>query len=342
MNLRSRFTLIIIAAVAMAASAADTDSVKQEFSYVPTVGGVVRARWEMLTDDGSNRFAVSNARLKVSGMIAPTIDYFLQSDFCANGKLMFLDGWGRIAILPQLKIRAGRFRIPFGVDTFRYPGNYIFGNRSFIGKYVDNIRAVGFDISYTLPGVPLKLEAGVFNQHGENHSYAWSHHKQVAVKAAYTAAQFTFTAGYQNIRPGEMPINMVDAAVTFNSGRWLAEAEYMYSHYTCNSFTDNHAYNVYVSYDIPVKIGPFRTLSVQSRFDGMNDFSTGIADESGNLVCNQAARDRLTLGATLVYTYKGMRCNLRVNYENYFYRKNKPAADSDARNRLLAEIAVMF
>lgn len=342
MNIKTGVTLITAICGLAVAEAAESDSVKPEFSYVPTVGGVVRARWEMLTEDGANRFAVNNARLKVTGKVAPTIDYFLQADLCAYGKMMFLDGWGRIAILPELKVRAGRFRIPFGVDTFRYPGNYIFGNRSFIGKYVDNIRAVGCDVSYTVPGTTLKIEAGVFNQHGDTHNYAWSHHKQGAVKVSYSIDSFTLTGGYQNIRPGELPINMIDAAVTFNSGRWLAEAEYMYSHYTCNSFSDNHAYNVYVSYGMPVKIGPFRILSVQTRFDGMNDYSTGIADEAGKLICNQAARDRLTLGATLIYAYKGLRCNLRVNYENYFYRKDNPAHSADAGNRLLAEIAVMF
>ena len=96
----------------------------------PELHGVIRPRWEMDTKGGENRFQLRNARLSVNGRLAPEIDYYFQADFCDRGKIMFLDGWGRIAITPALKLQAGQFRIPFGTDCFRGPGNYIFANRS--------------------------------------------------------------------------------------------------------------------------------------------------------------------------------------------------------------------
>lgn len=333
-----RYILFAICSVsALCISAQEPSSI----SYVPRIGGVIRGRWEMLTDGGLNKFALRNARVNLRGYIAPTIDYFFQGDLCNNGKSVFLDGWARFTLFNSLKIRAGQFRIPFGVDPFRSPATYIFANRSFIGRDLDNIRAVGVSVAYSVPRIPLTLEAGVFNPNTINDHSEWSHDKVFASKASLRLDPITLTGGFQTIIPDSVRINMADVAVTFNHGRWLAEVEYMYKHYTGNTHDDCHAYNAFVDYSLPIKTSLFERLSVQARADGSTPHSTGYRNADGKLVDNQPYRNRLTVGATLTYKFERVRCDLRINYENYFYHHDYIVSDS-RNDRVTAELVLVF
>lgn len=73
---------------------------KDKVNLVPKIHGTVRARWEMDTKGGENRFAVRNARVSISGEIAQPIDYYIQTDFCDQGKMKILDAWG-VSALPS-------------------------------------------------------------------------------------------------------------------------------------------------------------------------------------------------------------------------------------------------
>lgn len=335
-----RFITILAIMTCMAAGAAPTDSLPL-VNYVPTVGGVLRARWEMLTDGGENRFAVRNARVNIKGNVARNIDYYFQADLCSNGKMMFLDGWGRIKLIDALAIKAGRFRVPFGVDPFRGPATYIFSNRSFIARDMLNMRSIGVSAAYSLPWVPVNLEAGIFNNTSSLDNNPWTHSKAFASKATVSAGYFSIAAGYVTLCPDKTRINMADAGVTFTCGRVIAEAEYMYKHYTSQAFDAAHAYNLFLSYNLPVKVGVFNNLSVQGRADGITDHSDRSSDSNGLLTTNMPACNRLTLGTTLTYKYKRLRCDFRINYENYFY-KNNHASNSSRNDCLSAELVVAF
>ncbi|MDE5673316.1 MAG: hypothetical protein K2I02_08220, partial [Duncaniella sp.] len=92
---RNLTLLLLSILTAMPMAAVET---KQNVDLTPQLHGVIRPRWEMDTKGGENRFQLRNARLSVNGMLAPEIDYYFQADFCDRGKILFLDGWGRIAI----------------------------------------------------------------------------------------------------------------------------------------------------------------------------------------------------------------------------------------------------
>lgn len=94
-------------------------------SYLmPEIHGTLRPRWEMLTSGGEMRFQMRNARLSIRGRIVPgVIDYYAQTDLCDRGKIKILDAWGRLTFVPELQVQAGQFRVPFGTDCFRGPGN---------------------------------------------------------------------------------------------------------------------------------------------------------------------------------------------------------------------------
>ena len=332
--------VVLISATAFAAEQKDS-AVSNRNSYVPKIGGVLRARWEMETSGGLNRFELRNARVNLSGRIGAPIDYYVQADLCDQGSFKFLDGWVRLRPFDGVFVQAGQFRMPFGVDPFRGPATYIFANRSFIGRYISNVRAVGFKAGWQLPRLPLTVEGGVFNPTTITDHTVWTHQKAYAVKAVLSVGKFSIAAGVQSLLPDSVRINLLDAAVTYRCGGWLAEAEYMYKHYTGNAHRPCHSVNAYVDYGRAVKAGIFNRWSAQARFDMQTDHSSGVRGDDGLLYTTQPARRRITVGSTLIYILPAVHCDLRVNYEKYFYNHDA-VIPVGADDKIVAEIVLKF
>jgi len=319
MNRIIRFFFTGIVAVAGMTVTAPAMDATEAFSYVPNIHGAIRARWEDDLNASRSRLVLRNARVSLDGGIAPAIDYFLQVDLCDQGSMKFLDGWARVKVADGLKVQAGRFRMPFGVDPFKGPANYVFSNRSFIGRQVCNVRAVGAKLTYDFSKIPLTIEGGIFNPAGNNDNAGWSSSYAYACRAIYRAGDFKIDAGLQSIRPDMIRINLLDGCLNWTSGRWVLECEYMYKHYTNNTHSAVHAYNVWGNYHMPVKAGIFNRLSFQGRFDGMTDHSSGIRNDSGNLTTTDPARNRITIGTTISYVTKLVWFDIRANFEKYLY-----------------------
>ncbi len=337
-----RLVLSCVCAVVALCAVAATDSVAaREVNYMPEFGAAIRARWEMETDGGLNRFMLRNARVSVAGHIAAPVDYFLQADLCDCGKMKFLDGWVRLAISGGFRFQAGQFRMPFGVDICRGPGNYLFANRSFIGRDMCNFRAVGFKASCEVPGTPLTVEAGVFNPGTISDHTPWTHEKAYAGRAVLALGDFRLSGGVMSVIPDSVRINMLDAAVAYDNQRWHAEAEYLYEHYTGGNHRPCHGAVAFVDYTMPVRAGVFNQCSFQGRFDVMTDHSDGTRDGSGALATDDPARRRVTVGATLTRVVSSHHFDFRVNYEKYFYNSGvtPPAGRGD---KIVAELVLKF
>lgn len=336
---------LAVAAAMFVSITASAEGAAEAVDYRPQFGGVVRARWEMLTNDGragDNHFALRNARVWISGKVAAPIAYYLRADLCDMGKMKFLDGWARFSLPRGLNVQAGQFRIPFGVDPFRGPGSYVFINRSFIGRDMANNRAVGVQAAYTSrTSVPVQAAVGVFsNSPITNHS-GWNDKMTVAAKVTVAPGNFKISGGVQSLSPDSVRINMADVAVTYAAGQFTAEAEYMYKHYAGDAFDNCHAYNVWADYGIPLRKGLFDRLSFQGRFEGCEAHSTGKRNAEGNLVADQPSRKRLTIGSTLAYKHRRMRCELQLNYEKYFYNNDYMLAP-DRADKVVAELVLVF
>ncbi|MDE5786264.1 MAG: porin, partial [Duncaniella sp.] len=197
-----------------------------KFSYIPQFSGTLRARWEGDLDDGASRFQVRNARLILQGGIAPEISYFFQADLCDRGKMKILDAYGQVGIVRGLNLRAGQFRMPMGVETFRASHSYLFNNRSTVGKMC-NFRAVGARAHYQLPAVPLMLEAGVFSPWTISDHEMWSKTFAFGSKLQYYLREWTFTTGFQSVRPATVRMNYFDLSIAWHTDRWQVEGEYM-------------------------------------------------------------------------------------------------------------------
>lgn len=329
---KSFATSAIFAAAAITATAAESG-----FDYTPELHGVIRARWEMNTNSGDQRFRVRNARLSVGGKIHPAISYFFQTEY-DNSMMQILDAYGKFGIIDGLYVQAGQFRMPFGVEPFRAPANYIFANRSFMGNQVMNYRAVGFKAGYAIPHTPLTLEFGVFNPYTIKFSGGQKWGKDVAYAGKATLklpAGFGLSLGYGSIKPNDMNLraNLIDAALSWENANVLAAAEYMHKNYCNSTHESNHSYVAYVDWHKPVEWGAFNRWSIQGRYDGM---SSHWNIDKAQL---DPKRQRFTIGTTLTCAYKAVHADLRVNYEKYFHYK---AADGYSPDQFVVEMVVRF
>lgn len=343
-KLLTLFSLLLILIPSLELSAETAGSGEQKVDLTPKIHGAFRARWEMDTENNTSRFQVRNARVTLGGMIAPSIDYYFQTDLCDRGKMKILDAWGRIAITTGLKFQAGQFRLPFGTDCFRGPGNYIFANRSFIGGTMNNVRGVGAKLSYSFPiaeASSLTLDGGAFNPTSMADHDVWVKQMAYAGKAVVALGDLKFAAGGETLIPDSVRINSFGASLCWQAGGWTVEGEYLNKHYVNSAHRAAHGYNVFVDYGFPVKAGVFNRASLQGRFDGMTAHSSGKRDKEGRLFTDGAARNRITVGATLSYIYKIVHCDVRLNYEKYFYHHGVVAAPG-AGDKICAEMVVKF
>lgn len=337
----SRRLMVLVAATAsLLTSHADDET----FSYIPDINGVFRGRWEVETTNGYSHFQVRNARLSVSGKVAPILSYMFNTDLCDRGKILILDAYANVLPARGVNINVGQYRMPFGIESFRGPGTYFFSNRSYIGKYVNNYRAVGVSAGYTLPSAPLSVEAGVFNPTViEDHS-TWVKKYAYAGRIQFTPSGWLFATGFESIIPGATRINLFSVTARWTFDHLLVEGEYMARMYSHKAHKTTNAFNIFANYDFPLKKGLFDIWSVQARFDGMTDLASGTTADSetnSKLATTQQGRKRLTLGTTLDYKYKRLRASICLNYEKCWFDNHvTPAKNKD--DLVCAELIVKF
>ena len=340
MNILVRVLLlmILLAALPGAAGAEDT-----KVDYRPAIHGALRARYEYSTPDHSGRFQMRNARLMISGNIAPVVYYFVQADLCDRGSMKILDAYGRLSLSPSFYVQAGQFLPPFGTACFRTPGSYIFANRSFVGKEINSGRSVGAKVSWLHPftGGSINLEAGAFNPDSPSRQDVWNSTLAYAARAIIKTGPLTTSLGVKSIRPDSIRANMLGGSLNWASGHWTVEGEYIYKHYTNKTHTPCHGYNVWADYGFPVKAGVFNRASFQARVDGMSDHSSGTRNKEGRLITDHPGRDRISVGGTISYVAAPVRCDVRVSYEKYFYRRSITPGPGD-NDKICAELVVKF
>ncbi len=310
--------------------------------YMPNIHATLRPRYEYSVDDGDMRFQVRNARVGLEGELAPIISYRAEVDLCDRGSVKPLDVWGRLTIVPQFKAQFGNMRMPFTLGSARAPHQYLFADRPTTDKQTCSPRNVGLKLIYGPTSTPLSIEGGVFNTTANSNHQIWQKRMAAAAKINYNIDNLLLQTGFQSIAPGPVRINHLSGALSWHTDSWLVEGEYVYKHYAADMAPDAHAYNFMADYGMPVKAGYFNLLSLQGRWDGVTNHSDGATiAEDGRLVINTPAFNRITFGSTLSYICAGLRCDLRLNYEQYFYHSSVTQPDND-RNKLVAELVIRF
>lgn len=336
--MRRLLTSLLLALSISAVCATPNDSV----SFLPQIHGVVRARYELSTLHADQRFQVRNARVFLDGHITKWFDYNFLTDFCDRGKIKILDAWARINFSPAFKFQMGQFRMPFGIETFRAPQNYLFNNRSYMGKQMCNYRAVGAKFIITPPSSPFMLEAGMFNPNTISDHSQWHRPMSYSAKATFKHKYLTLATGFMSISPDSVRSNLIDLAAGFDNGSWLAATEFMLQNYTHKAAPRAFSYVANLQKSFNVKWWHFNRASLQTRFDGITRHSSGKRLSDGSLAVTTPATNRLTLGGTLSYIHnKNIGFDLRLDYEKMFHHRNTIKTPDNA-DRLTLELIARF
>ena len=348
------YALLALTGFITPAYATDNEDSEAWKEYVPKITGVIRARYEVATENGMGRFQVRNARLQVQGNVGPVFDYYINTDFCDRGKVKILDAWGQGHLGYGVSVRLGQFRQPFGMDSFLGPTTYLFNNRSFIGKYMSNVRAVGAQVQYTATGFPATVAAGIFNPKDMSDHSEWTHQYAYAARLILSPGPLKLYTGIQSEIPDSVRFNLWNLGAHLEVGQLTLEAEYMNEHYTNQAHKACHGWLAVANYYVPVKWGDFNRISFQARFDGMTGYSTGkrsavtttgsdgVEKTEYKLITDQPGRNRLTVGTTLSSIIaKRLFTDIRLNYEKYFYRHDAVYDPTDG-DRLSLELILSF
>lgn len=314
----------------------------------PKIGGTLRSKYEYQTEEGEGRFEVRTARINISGKLSKEVSYKAEIDLCDEGSIKMLDAYTRISPWKTLLFTIGQERVPFTIDAHRSPHLQYFANRSFIAKQVGNVRDVGAEVGYTWNvGFPIVVNAGLFNGSGlTNQKDYWTKGINFSAKAQFLLPNVNVVLSTQKIKPSDITVSMYDAGITFHKGGFVAEAEYLYKHYSHDAFDAVHSFDGFVSYDIPVRNSLIKKVSPLARYDFMSDHSDGKrykdgkTSDDGVLIVNDYKRGRVTGGVTLSLN-KPFVSDIRINYEKYFYGKDAVAKTSE-KDKFVIEFVTHF
>ncbi|MDD6436991.1 MAG: porin [Prevotella sp.] len=323
--------------------------VAQELKPTVNLHGTLRGKYEYQTQEKEGRFEVRTARVSVEGDVTPIVSYKAEIDLCDEGQIKMLDAYTRIKPWKSLQFTIGQERVPFTIDAHRSPHQQYFANRSFIAKQVGNVRDVGAEVGYTFhPGFPIVVRAGLFNGSGlTNQKDFWTSNINFSSKVvAMLPCGLDVEASVQKVRPSDINIIMWDCGLTYHRSGFIAEVEYLYKHYADKAFHPVHAFDGFVSYDIPLRKCLFIKVSPLVRYDYMSDHSdgkrylNGAVDPDGCLIVNDYKRSRITSGVTLSFG-KPFISDLRINYEKYFYGRDGVPKVSE-RDKIVVEVMTRF
>ncbi|MCX4265064.1 MAG: porin [Muribaculaceae bacterium] len=347
MKVKTLLTALLL--LSSSAAFADSDESKSNedlWKYVPTFNGTFRTFYRLSTATGESRFEVANARLVAGGYVLPKVDYRIQVDFCDNGKIKILDAYARVRPTTGLALMAGQMRVPLSVEATRDPSLYYFADASLTNKF-GNLRSVGVKAGYTIPQLPLYFEGGVFNASDMSDHKQWNSALTYSIKANYTTASgIRPEVGFMSRVPGGsgagVRVNMLNASLSWKYAGLFVEGEYIYRHYTGNTYADAHAWDFFVNYDFNVKWPLANVVSLQARFDGITDASNGLYGKNGTLGTDIDGCRRITAGITATKIINKTWTSFRINFEQYFYGHSAAKPSASDNNQLVAGLVFHF
>lgn len=331
-----------MSASTVSAAQETSDSIRKT-EYMPEIHGTIRAKYEYEPPIDKGRFEVRNARLSVEGKIIPIVRYKAEIDLSDEGAIKMLDAYIRLLPKDKLDFTLGQMRVPFSIDAHRSPHLRYFANRSFIAKQVGDVRDVGAAVSWKFgKRLPVTLEGGVFNGSGlTNQKNFWTDNYNFSFKASTVIArQLNVTLSCLKANAGDVNTMLYDAGAYWKNGRWHIEAEYLRKYYAHDAFRPVNAVDAFAVFRLPLKKG-LTALSFLGRYDYMSDHSNGSTDDNGMLTVSDPERHRLTGGMTLGFGRKALQADIRLNYEQYFYKKGVTPGISE-QNKLVVEFVAHF
>jgi phosphate-selective porin OprO/OprP len=134
-------------------------------NFVLRLQGVLQvdSRWYLEDDahNGTDTFLVRRARPILSGTLYKDFDFRIMPDF-GNGQVVLFDAYVEWKHWQWLKLRAGKFKSPVGLEQLQEDVNTLFTERSLVTDLVPN-RDVGVQLGGELADGIVAYAAGVFN-----------------------------------------------------------------------------------------------------------------------------------------------------------------------------------
>lgn len=308
--------------------------------YEPSIDGTIRGKYEYNSSLDGHRFQVRNARFSVRGAVSEYARYKAEIDLSDEGLTRMLDAYVEMKASDRISFVIGQQKVPFSTDNLRSPYNFLFANRSFLGKQLAGLRDVGATLEYEFgEKLPLELIAGVYNGKGLYNQKEWRNTLSYALRAIYQPDKWEFSANYNTIQPYELRMHIFNAGIMYTNQRWHFEGEYFHKEYEKNLFSDTEGYFVLASYDIPTpKLKAIESISPRIRYDHMSNDNNGLLNPTTNTyTVDDVERSRFTGGIN--FNLKKPFINeIRLNYEQYFYAQGIVNND----NKLVIEFVTKF
>lgn len=337
MIIRKRFTLISLCTfcLSLCLSAQETDRI----SYPNfKVDGTLKNKFEYAPETRISRFLVRNSRIGVSGNINSFSSYRVQVELSNEGKFSVLDLSGTLKLLEGLFLTLGQTGIPLFNSYITTPGEMMFANRTFLGKYYLGSKDLGVSAKYNfhLGALPAKLELGLFNGNTINNP-VWKEEMAYGGRVELGRMQGARVTAKMYNYPNSDSTHFLfyGADFRYEKERWKVETEIMERKSKTEYHNDMLSYYAQGAYLFPVKTKMFEFVKPAIRWDAIDK----RMEESGFDV------NRLTVEVGFGFNSKQYLSILRLDYEWYFvnnsmtiFAKNK---EMDL-NRITMELLFTF
>jgi phosphate-selective porin OprO/OprP len=129
------------------------------------IGGVIQFDGRFFVDDARDphvdQFTFRSIRSYIEGTLWEHYDFRLLPDF-AGGKLVIQEAWTDIHYSDAVKVRFGKFKVPFGLERLQSEVNTMFVERGLPSQVAPN-RDLGVQVFGELARSTLAYQIGVFN-----------------------------------------------------------------------------------------------------------------------------------------------------------------------------------
>ncbi len=177
----TRFLVLVWTVLACAAPAAAQESAEERSVFVmgdrPSLrfGDVLRLEpitkfdalvWHSDLDPNGSDFSFDRRRLGVQGRLFRVVEFEVERDL-GDDERPWRDAFAEFRKWRGVRVKAGRFKIPFGEERLTSIANLDFVNRSMASEALTSGRDTGVEVNGRVFGDGLSYKAGVFEHDGD-------------------------------------------------------------------------------------------------------------------------------------------------------------------------------
>ena len=311
-----------------------------DWELAPTLNfdGLLKSKFEYADKTNRSRFSVRNSRIGIYGDIIPLVGYRIQLELSSEGTFNVLDLYGTIKPIEGLILKLGQSSIPIHNGYIVSPGELLFANRAFIGKYLTpGTRDIGIVASYdcSINSFPVGIDAALFNNNINDPVWTSTPSYSTRLRLGGMKGFRTTAKMYKYPRSEDVNLMFYGFDIRYEANKWKLETEVMQKK---NESDNDKLRSVYLqgAYWFPLQYGKlFKNIITAARWDAIGS----------NQTSSKIDVSRLTFGLGFSFTEAPFKSLLRMDYELYstknklpFFAKNE---EMDS-NKLTVELLLTF